>query len=181
MSIGDISGHGIDRFEIMVETRNVIRKAMLNCLDPVASLAHANRFLCANHTDLTATGILGILDTKKRSLTFANAGHPAPLMADARKTRFLQSGEAGLLLGVDPNATTTLHEVALPTSSLLVFYTDGVTEHKKDVLQGTQDLLDAATDAYEAPSFQKAERIEKKMYLNGFNRDDVAILTAFLQ
>ena len=180
LSIGDICGHGVAEFSLMLTVRKIIRDAALAGLSLIAALAEANRFLCIYHPDKTASAILGFLDTNNQSFTFANAGHPAPLMANAKKTSFLESSVADLLLGVDLHAQTKIHNTDIPTSTLLVLYTDGVSENKKDAIRGMSDLYDAVTSAYTCIDFPKADIIAKNMDLMGSNADDVSILTAFI-
>ena len=181
LSIGDISGHGIDEYDLMVAVRKVIHDAVLRGLSPMCALAEANRFLCINHPKKTATALLAFLNTDEQSLIFANAGHPAPLMANTEKTSFLEFPESDMLLGIDIDAKTKIRIIDVPPSTLLVLYTDGVSEHRKDAIQGEHELFDAVTLAYRSTSFPKADIIEKTMFLSGLNTDDVSILTAFTE
>jgi hypothetical protein len=62
---------------------------------------------------------------------------------------------------------------------LLVFYTDGVTEHQRKPLEGAAELCNAAIFARKFSALPSAAVIEKQMFLTGANRDDAAILTAW--
>jgi hypothetical protein len=69
--------------------------------------------------------------------------------------------------------------VTVPESSLLIFYTDGVTEHDRKPLTGAAELHDAAIFAFNFASLPSAGVIERQMGLTAANYDDAAILTAW--
>jgi sigma-B regulation protein RsbU (phosphoserine phosphatase) len=72
------------------------------------------------------TLVYGVLDPAKRTLTFANAGHLKPLLANEGSARFLESQE-GLPLGLGFGQFSET-QVALPEGSRVLFYSDGITE-----------------------------------------------------
>jgi len=88
LSIGDVCGHGPDAFEAMQTTRRAVREAALKGLHPGRTLANANRALCAMEQEVYVTAIFGLLNTERDTLTFANAGHPPPLMVGPLGERF---------------------------------------------------------------------------------------------
>ena len=45
LSIGDVCGHGAEKYDAMVAMRQAIREASLRGLSPAETLAEANRFL----------------------------------------------------------------------------------------------------------------------------------------
>jgi sigma-B regulation protein RsbU (phosphoserine phosphatase) len=70
--------------------------------------------------------VYAVLDPAKRTLTFANAGHPPPLLMTGSSAQFLDV-ERGIPLGLGPSDFSEV-EVELPLGSRLVFYSDGITE-----------------------------------------------------
>ena len=70
--------------------------------------------------------IYGVLDPAQRTLTFANAGHPWPVLARGTCTTLVET-DSGLPLGI---AETTFSEstVTLSGSGKLLFYSDGISE-----------------------------------------------------
>lgn len=179
LSIGDVCGHGSSTFAPMVAVRQAIRDAVGSGLDPAQTLAEANRFLRRYDPQGSATAILGLLSTRRRSLVFANAGHPPPLITGPYGTSFLESASADLPLGIEDGFMPALRVVSVPPASLLVFYTDGVSERERKPLQGAVELHAAAIFAYELSRLPAAAVIEKQMFLTGSNYDDAAILTAW--
>jgi serine phosphatase RsbU (regulator of sigma subunit) len=178
LSIGDVCGHGPQAFEVMLTTRQALRDAVTKGLGPGRALARVNRTLCAQHSGAYVSAIFGLLDTHRHTLTFANAGHPPPLLTGPRGQQFLGCDHADLLLGIDANAVPAVHVVTVPADALLVLYTDGVTDGQRDASLGQEQLLHASSFAHHYSALSAAPVIERQMFLTGPNLDDAAILTA---
>lgn len=176
ISIGDVCGHGVEKFDSMVAVRQAIRDAAFRNLDPAQTLAHVNWFLHEHDPGEIVTAIVGLLDTRRRSMTYANAGHPSPILAGPYGASFLESADADVPLGIEPHFMPALHEVSLPASTLIVFYTDGVSESTRDAVQGSIQLCAAAKFVRDFPELPTATTIEA-MTLSARNFDDVAIMT----
>jgi serine phosphatase RsbU (regulator of sigma subunit) len=179
ISIGDVCGHGDHKYATMAVMRQAIRDAALRGLDPAETLAAANEFLRWYDPDEYATAIFGFLTQPHGHLAFANTGHPAPLLAGSGGASYLEYPVADLPLGVEARLLPELHHVKVPAASLLVFYTDGVTEYDRRPLTGAAQLHDASLFAYELPALQAARVIEKRMRIGRGLRDDAAILAAW--
>lgn len=63
-------------------------------------------------------------------LELANAGHPRPLLADARGVRPIEG--AGVPLGLFAGSTYRGHDLRLAPGEMLLLYTDGWTEAERD-------------------------------------------------
>ena len=72
------------------------------------------------------TMIYGVLDPIRRTLTFANAGHPWPLLVDGAGARSIPTRE-GIPLGLNPSRYSE-ETVTLAPGARLLFYSDGITE-----------------------------------------------------
>jgi serine phosphatase RsbU (regulator of sigma subunit) len=143
------------------------------------TLTAANAFLQKYDGEENATAIFALLDTSRRSLVFANAGHPPPIMAGPFGAVFLEFPQADLPLGIVAEIAPILHVVSLPAAALLVLYTDGVSERGRKPIHGEAELRDATLFAYQASHLDSAAVIERQMFLTGSNLDDAAILTAW--
>ena len=71
----------------------------------------------------------------RRELTFANAGHDAPLLISAGQVRQLEFAYKGVLLGVRGKGIRGLptykeQTIGMPPGAILVFYTDGLTDRR---------------------------------------------------
>lgn len=179
LSIGDVCGHGAEKYAAMTSLRQAIRDAAWLGLDPAEILTVANAFLCRYDPEENATAIFALLDTRRRSLVFANAGHPPPLLAGLFGASFLEFSHADLPLGIVAEMLPVLHVVNVPAATLLVLYTDGVSERGHKPIDGEVQLREAAIFAYSASHLLSAGVIERQMFLTGSNADDAAILTAW--
>jgi serine phosphatase RsbU (regulator of sigma subunit) len=176
LSIGDISGHGVEKYAAMVAVRRAIRDSARDGLDPAQTLAAADRFLQRYEPGEMATAIFAHYDTRRRTLTYANAGHPAPLMIGPLGALFLDEYVSDLPLGVERDAVPATRTISVPAGTLFVFYTDGVTESGRDSLDGATRLRSAAQFAHTFPELPTATTIDALM-LPPSNFDDAAILT----
>ena len=70
--------------------------------------------------------IYGVLDPEQRTFTFANAGHPWPVISKGTCTSLLET-ESGLPLGI---AETAFSEstVTLSDGGKVLLYSDGISE-----------------------------------------------------
>jgi serine phosphatase RsbU (regulator of sigma subunit) len=180
LSIGDVCGHGDDKFATRMALRQSIRDAAHRGLDPAQTLIAAHYFLRNYDPDEYATAVFGLLSVEKRTFVFANAGHPGPLLCSVTGTEFLEYPETYLPLGIEEMTIPAVHTVTVPEASLLVLYTDGVTEHDRKPLHGAVELREAARFAYNFSSLPTAAVIERQMQLVDGNDDDAAILTAWM-
>lgn len=176
-SIGDVCGHGVGASNEMVAMREVIVAAARELLDPADTLKRANVVACRHERAVPVTAVVALLDTAANTLTFANAGHPAPLTIGPKGHAFLERYPADVPLGIDGTHTAVSHVVDVPPNTLIVFYTDGVTEHERDPIAGEEQLRRAAAYAYEKPRSNAAQAIVRQILSKESTRDDVAILT----
>ncbi len=174
-SIGDVAGHGVDAAIVMSRAREAIVALGLDATDPAHVLARANDVLLLQNSQM-ATAIFGYVDPPTRTVTYASAGHPPPLLAatDA-PPRFLPYG--GLPLGVFPRLTYASERFVAPSGSALVLYTDGFTERSRDMLSGERALIVAATELGKAGFESLATRIHRHIFGDGAPNDDAAIVT----
>ena len=71
----------------------------------------------------TAAFCYGLIDTQRRTIRLANAGHPLPIRLAPDGT-WSRLGRSGLLLGVDPECYQTVEEAFSPGDRVF-FFTDG--------------------------------------------------------
>jgi serine phosphatase RsbU (regulator of sigma subunit) len=179
LSIGDVCGHGAGAFRAMRVARAAVRDAAFRGFDPAQTLAAANLAVCAFGAETYATALFALLDTRRGTLSFANAGHPPPLMVGPAGSRFLSYPVCDLPLGIRGIIKPAVHVESKAAHTLLVLYTDGVTEHERQDLRGAAQLRSAATAAYRSSMPPTARIIEQLMLLGASNPDDASILAAW--
>lgn len=125
--LADVSGKGMAAALLMSSTRSILRLVAEDGGSPGEVLRRLNRTLLRDLPSARfVTMIYAVLDTLRRRLVFANAGHPYPLFVDASGGHFLRT-EAGFPLGMR-EGTYAEREVEMPAGSRLVLYSDGLSE-----------------------------------------------------
>jgi len=172
-SIGDVAGHGLDAAIVMSRARQAIIGAALHENDPGKVLGRANDAILLQDARMV-TAICGYIDPATYEVTYATAGHPPPILArrDA-PAAFLP--HAGIPLGILANETYPTFVATASDGAIMVLYTDGVIEHKRDIIDGERRLLQAASRAahHEDPALE----IQRLIFAAAPPTDDVAILT----
>lgn len=176
LSIGDVCGFGLDAAVAMANVRQVVRGVAQIHPDPATMLDAADRTLHAEDPDRIVTAFVGVFDPVTSLLAYASAGHPRPLVrhADGIVSELVAGGlPLGLPIPIAPRIT---HSATLPPGTLLVLYTDGVTEATHDLLAGEKRLREVVGDAATLDAANVAETIGAAV-IPAVSNDDVAILT----
>jgi serine phosphatase RsbU (regulator of sigma subunit) len=152
LAVGDVAGHGLDAASGMAHLRfALVAWLSIGIREPGALLGHLNR-LCGQ-LGISGTAVLAVYDPERRVLSWARAGHPAPLLARAGVAAELERPR-GLLLGADDNADYPVATPRLEPDDLVLFYTDGLVERRA---RGPADLLDEVQAGLAAASAEAGE------------------------
>ncbi|MBM2618896.1 SpoIIE family protein phosphatase [Actinoplanes sp. LDG1-06] len=132
LAVGDVSGHDIEAAATMGQVRNLVRGDAYGRDDaPGPLLSQLDRALHGLHVPAAATAVLARLsrDPDGYDLTFANAGHPPPVLLrpDGEVEIWWETPEP--LLGLLPREQRTTHHRRAALGSTLLLYTDGLVEH----------------------------------------------------
>lgn len=173
-SVGDVAGHGLDAAVTMGAIRQAIFAASLDSPDPRAVLATVNRVLLLQRSAI-ATAIVGFLDPSARTILYASAGHPPPIVADAGGARLLPHG--GLPLGIQDDPFVMLHRFEADDDVLFALYTDGLIEYRRQPIEGTEALRRAVElVAREATVVDVGGRVVSAALCGKRSADDLALL-----
>jgi sigma-B regulation protein RsbU (phosphoserine phosphatase) len=125
--LADVSGKGMPAALLMSAARGIVRSLAPLCDSPGEVLARVNQVLLDDIlTGRYVTMIYAVLDPSSRILSYANAGHPWPLLCHGDGVVPLHT-DAGMPLGLLPGKFTE-HTVKLCRNFRLLFYTDGISE-----------------------------------------------------
>jgi serine phosphatase RsbU (regulator of sigma subunit)/PAS domain-containing protein len=143
--VGDVAGHGLPAATTMAELRYAAAAVISTSptmADPASLLYHLNDLLYTGDATVnTATAVAVRYDPATGELIWAQAGHPAPLLARAGRTVEL-ARPTGPLLGATRAAVYANATTALRADDLLVLYTDGLTENRVSPLSdGLDDVV----------------------------------------
>ncbi|MCQ2794577.1 MAG: SpoIIE family protein phosphatase [Bacilli bacterium] len=179
--IADVSGKGIPASLHMMRAKTLIKSLSHTIEKPEEILRLANNELCyQNKAGLFVTAWLGILNTKTGLLTYANAGHCAPLVRHNQEWAYLKGNKNFVLGGFDGIAYKP-NEVQLAPSDMVLLYTDGVTEatNKDKELYGEKRLLDLVKESGDTNCELIVDKITGQVnkFQSGVDQfDDVTIL-----
>jgi serine phosphatase RsbU (regulator of sigma subunit) len=177
ISIGDVCGHGAAASDVMVGIRHDIRSEARGTTDPARVLHAVNERLCLDRFATHATSIFAVIDVPTQTLAFANAGHPAPLLMENCRSRFLRRERGDMPIGIQPSLQISTHRIELSPDALVVFYTDGIVELERDAGLGERRLREAVRIAYHAPGVAAADAIAIRLQLARRRHEDASILT----
>ena len=125
--LADVSGKGMPAALLMTAARGMVRSLAPLASGPGEVLSRINQVLLDDAaTGRYVTMIYALLDPTRRTLTFASAGHPWPLLCHGTDVRPLYT-DAGMPLGLLPGEFTE-HTVKFCCDFRLLFYTDGISE-----------------------------------------------------
>lgn len=174
LTIGDVTGKGVDAARFMILMRQAIRIAALETSDPVHIADICNRLLLAEEGDRLASAFIGVLEPDSRALTYVSAGHAPPYLrlGDGTLQRLESpSPPAGAVRDAHFESFTQV----IPDGTMLVLYTDGVIEATRDVLAGEQMLCDVLRSDALPHVVNTAEFIERAI-AEADPHDDIAIM-----
>jgi serine phosphatase RsbU (regulator of sigma subunit)/putative methionine-R-sulfoxide reductase with GAF domain len=141
--LGDVTGHGVDATADMAMAKYVFRSLAREHVDPGEFLAAANEVVASEIAPgRFITMVELVIDAAKGEVACASGGHPAPRLVqpDGAVEGILARG---LALGIDaPQAYETVTAEFSP-GAIVVAYTDGVVEARRDGEQYGLERLDA--------------------------------------
>jgi sigma-B regulation protein RsbU (phosphoserine phosphatase) len=177
--IGDVTGKGVAAATVTAFVRHTVRALAMRFRDPSDLLTELNHAVLAHDTDRFCTVVVVRLtdDGGEWRLTGSVGGHPLPLVRRADGT-VAELGTHGSLVGVIDTPTFGTFEHRLG-DDLLVLYTDGVIEARRDgEFFGLEGLLPlVAATAHDPGSVTRAVVDAVLDFQDGHPRDDIAVLT----
>lgn len=181
LDIGDVAGHDLTAATAMGQLRSMLRglawnngpeflpSAVLTMLENAAEGLDIASFATAIHSRLQR------LPDGTWRMTWANAGHPPPLLVPARaEPYFLTGTDEDPPLCVDPGLPRTCHAHTLAPGDTLLLYTDGLIETPTSSLdEGQHRLLTAAARQRDEELSELLVSLQNSL---SDNRDDIALI-----
>lgn len=181
--IGDVSGKGVRAATVTALTRNTIRALTYENSSPADIMRKANEVIFkATSVSTFVTLLLCILDTASGAITYCSAGHTTGLIRKGDGSVELFESHSPLAGAFDGIDFTDGH-AKLSLTDMLVLYTDGITEARRDKeLFGEERLVallqeQAVADPKALPQVILDAVLE---YADSELSDDVAIVAVAL-
>ena len=161
IAIADVSGKGTPAALLMANLHACLRgQALIN--RSVKDTVNKANFMLSRFMEMGRfiTLFYGILDVKKKTFTYTNAGHNFPLLLNKdSNSKTLEKG--GIILGISDNSVYEEETVQLNPGDLLLLYTDGISEamNEKDEMFEEQRLLKLLKDNQKTSAQNLSEKI----------------------
>jgi putative methionine-R-sulfoxide reductase with GAF domain len=172
--VGDVAGSGLAAAVIMGRMRSALRAYALEALDPSEVLARLDRKMRHFEPSALATVLYAVFNSAVDRMHICLAGHFPPVMAVPGQPAELVRAATGLLIGVDAEVQRPVTTVPIPPGALLCFYTDGLVERPRQVIDEGLTRLCQAVSA-QSPEAACAE-VMGALIGSQPARDDVALL-----
>ncbi|MFQ5602341.1 MAG: SpoIIE family protein phosphatase [bacterium] len=135
-TIGDVSGKGTSAAFYMAQCISLIRYSPQFTENPREVVLRLNQYFSSSRVDrqVFVTAIVGVLDTRAKTVKFVRAGHTLPVHLPGRKRGEIREiGFNGLGIGLERIGDLfekNLEEgtILLGEGDSIIFYTDGVIE-----------------------------------------------------
>jgi serine phosphatase RsbU (regulator of sigma subunit) len=181
--IADVSGKGLPAAVQTAMIKYTLRAFAGEIpKNPAEVLQRVNNVLCNRSTAIQGfvTLFYGVLDAQNGVLTYANAGHELPLLCDGETGWVCGLPVAdGIALGCMPDMDFQNRTVILDPGSMLLMYTDGLTEARNSEneflgLDGLRRFMSCGSGEAETAIQLIYDAVED--YAGDSLRDDVAML-----
>ncbi|BAN02135.1 PP2C family protein-serine/threonine phosphatase [Ilumatobacter coccineus] len=167
--VGDIVGHDLKSARAMVAVRSgLILEAAINP-EPARLLSKLDGFSQIEPSIRFSTAWIGVFDPDARTLEYACAGHPPPVLVLPDGYRRLD-GANSALIGL-PQGERCTATVEVPFGSALAMYSDGLVETRDETIDHGLDRFEQAISTHGL----EPEGLIEAM-LSGRRRDDDTIL-----
>jgi anti-sigma regulatory factor (Ser/Thr protein kinase) len=175
VTIGDVSGKGMEAARIMVQLRQSIRVAATIDRDPARIMRVINDAMFLDRSEALATTFIGVLSPDASELRYSSAGHPPAFLR--RRDGSIEALTSGAPpLGIWNDASFASSAVSIDGGALLLMYTDGLSEIKRDAVDGERMILDLLGSEAAMHAGNPA-RFFERMLASCDQHDDIAIMS----
>ncbi|WP_345043475.1 SpoIIE family protein phosphatase [Streptomyces sannanensis] len=177
--IGDVEGHSVESTVIMGQLRSAVRAYACEGHTSATVLERSSRLLEALDTGLMATCCFVRLDTATGTAEIASAGHPPPLLHCPGGDTVVVELPTNVPLGIPNPESYRAVEVTLSAGTLLMLYTDGLTERSgPDPVSGAHALFASLSPGPADQPDGLADQLLSRIQGFGPRHDDAAVLLA---
>lgn len=180
--VADVSGKGVPAALFMVIAKTLIKNFAQLEISAGQILTMANEQLCQNNeAGMFVTVFLAIMDLQNGEMTYANAGHNAPLIKRVEGEYEWLKAKPGFVLAGMEGMVYKEHKNKLNAGDKLFLYTDGVTEatNAENELFSDPRLLEVANKYKDCDVETLLHNIKKEIDIfvaNAPQFDDITML-----
>ncbi|QNP61727.1 PP2C family protein-serine/threonine phosphatase [Streptomyces genisteinicus] len=176
ITVVDALGHGVGSTRAALDVTHAVRTLALDGYPLKTIVGRASEVLHGLDPDLMATVLLARIDPAGGELLLANGSHPPALLVRADGgTEYLDVHGRGV--GYPLPGSDHVLRARFDPGDLLVLYTDGLTESRRDPLEGERRLAASAARHADRPVEEIPGAIAADMHTLVLHPDDTLALT----
>jgi sigma-B regulation protein RsbU (phosphoserine phosphatase) len=181
--IGDVADKGVPSAIFMARAHALIIAEADDSTTPGAVLRMVNKHITRlEKSTQFVTALYGVLDTKTRLFSYARAGHEPPLILNDKGEVHRLPHQPGMALGLWEDITLDEYSLFLPIGSLLVMFTDGMTDcrNPKGEPFGLDRIKETIAELRSSTAQASCDELLMRLlkYQNGSKQDDDVTLLA---
>jgi len=171
VAVVDVLGHGVAATKDALTVVHTLRFVALEGTPLVDVVRRADELLSAQDSELVATVVVARYDPTTGVLQVVSGGHP-PALIVGPGGEVTQVQATGGAIGWPAVGSDNVATIELAVHDSVVFYTDGLIEARKDVIEGMDSLMEVASDVAHMPAQQYADELVRRSLAGADRRDD---------
>lgn len=181
--IGDVADKGVPSAIFMARAHALIIAEADGAATPGEVLRMANKHITGLEKSIQfVTALYGVLDVTTGEFAYARAGHEPPLLLHDHGDVHRLPHQPGMALGLWENIALDEYKLFLPKGSLLMMFTDGMTDcrnHKGEPF-GLERIKTTLTGLTTLSAQEACNQLFESLmnYQNGSKQDDDVALVA---
>jgi len=181
--IGDVADKGVPSAIFMARAHALIIAEADSAISPGEVLRRVNKHITRLEKSIQfVTALYGVLDTQTGEFSYARAGHEPPLLLQEHGDVHRLPHQPGMALGLWENITLDEYRLVLPEGSLLVLFTDGMTDcrNPKGEPFGLERIKNTMIGLINLSAQEGCDQLFDSLmkYQNGSKQDDDVTLVA---
>ncbi|WP_461030641.1 PP2C family protein-serine/threonine phosphatase, partial [Streptomyces sparsus] len=175
ITVVDALGHGVRSTRSALNVTHAVRTLALEGHPLQSIIARTNEILMPFDNELMATVLLARVDPVGGEVQLANGSHPPALLSGADGTsEYLEVRGRGI--GFPLPGSEKLLRTRLEPGDLLLLYTDGLTESRRDPVEGEARLVESARRHRRLPIAHVPGAVARDMHSLILHADDTLAL-----
>ncbi|MGW6390991.1 PP2C family protein-serine/threonine phosphatase [Streptomyces sp. NPDC055103] len=178
VAVGDVVGHGLRAAGVMGQLRSALSAASRVADGPAQALEVLGLYARSVDGAESTTAASVFIDWNTHTLTYSSAGHPPPVLRHPDGTVIYLDQATDPPLGARPEHTTRPQaSIDFAEGSVLVLYTDGLIERRReDIDTGLDRLAESITRHDAADPDRLADRLLTDLVPPAGLTDDTALI-----
>jgi serine phosphatase RsbU (regulator of sigma subunit) len=173
--MGDIAGRGLRAAVVMGRMRSVLRGYAMQTLSPAEVLDSLDRKFAHFEPNEMATVLYALVDPSLEHFVVSSAGHLPPVIAEPGLPARVLDLRPGPPIGGHMNKRHLDLTVELSPGTAVAFYTDGLVERRREVIDQGLERLRSAFHA--GPLETVCTVVMAELIGSDVVHDDIALLT----